>query len=116
MKGSKKAWEDFITWLRNKNTTTVKDFDYDCEWEWTIGEESKKLHAKENEEEHNVCRKVDENDRQGVCEFEESFIDVEELTKGVIGVFVNNKLRIVDKEKDFIHDSNIEINDVTLDE
>ena len=31
IKASKKAWDDFITWLRNKNMKTVKDFDNDCE-------------------------------------------------------------------------------------
>ena len=25
-KGSKKAWEEFVQWLRNKNFVTVKDF------------------------------------------------------------------------------------------
>ena len=31
IKANKKAWEDFITWLRNKNVTAVKDFDNACE-------------------------------------------------------------------------------------
>ena len=81
---------------------SVKDFDSDCEWEWLIGEESEKLHVKVNEEEHMVHRKEDENNRQGVCEFERNCADIEESTEGVIGVFVNNKLRIVDKKKLFI--------------
>ena len=77
---------------------TVKDFDSDCEWSWLIGEESEKLHVKANEEEHILCRKVDGNNRQGAHEFERNCVDVEEPTKGVIGVLVNNELRIVDKE------------------
>ena len=44
----------------------MKDFDSDCEWKWLIGEESEKLYVKVNEEEHKACKKVDENNRQGM--------------------------------------------------
>ena len=59
---------------------------------------------------------MDENNRQGAHEFEKNCIDVEELTEGVIGVFVNNKLRIAGEEIDFIHNSDVEINETILDE
>ena len=58
VKDRKKAWEQFITWLRNKNVVIVKDFDSDYEWIWLFVEESEKLHMKVNVEEHVVHRKV----------------------------------------------------------
>ena len=80
-----------------------------------FSEESETLHVKLNEEEHMLHKKVDENNRHGVCEFERNFVDIEESNEGVIGVFVKNKLRIVDKKKDFIHNDNVEINEIVLD-
>ena len=59
-KGSKKSWEDYIRWLRNKKVMTVKDFDSDCEQKWLISAESEKLHMKVNEEKHKVYKKADE--------------------------------------------------------
>ena len=56
---------------------TVKDFDSDCEWKWLIGEESEKLYTKVNEEEYKACKKVDENNRKSVNEFERNCVDVE---------------------------------------
>ena len=63
---------------------------------------------KVNEEDHMVHIKADENNIQGVYEFGKKCVDVEESTESVIGVFVNNKLRIVDKKKDFILNNNAE--------
>ena len=46
-----------------------------------------------------VCKKAHENNVLGVHEFGRNCVDVEESTEGVLGEFVNNKLRIVDKKR-----------------
>ena len=100
-KGSRKAWEDFTLWLRAQNVKTTKDFKAECEWKWLINNHSERLYVKDDNAMHKVYVKVSDNNGQNKYEYEKEEEEIEVQCEGVIGVFVNNKLRIIDTNSDF---------------
>ena len=101
MKRSKKIWEDFVQWLRSKCVTTVKDFQKYFEWKWFASMNSEWLRVKVNNDACKVNAKVNENNRQSAYKYENKCDEIEEQSKGLIGVFINNKLIIIDDNCNF---------------
>ena len=53
-------------------------FKKDCEWKWFVNMNSERLHTKINDDEHKVCIKANENNRQSVYEREKACDAIEE--------------------------------------
>ena len=86
-KGSKKAQEEFVRWLKNKNIVTVKYFQSDCELKWLINNDSERLCAKENESGCKSYAKISENNRKNICEHDQECNEIYQSCAEVIGVF-----------------------------
>ena len=97
-KGSKKVWGDFTRWLRNQNIKTIKDFQEECEWKLLVNNHSERFHIKENNDMHTIWKKVREINVQNKCEHEKEYEEMEAQSEGVIWLFVNYELRIIDKK------------------
>ena len=46
--------------------------------------------------------KISENNRQRSCDYDQEYNDIDQSCAGVIGVFAQNKLRIIDDNNNFI--------------
>ena len=62
---------------------------------------NERLHVKGNNNAHKVYKKVNKNNGQNKHECEKEEEDIEEACEGIIGVNVNDKLRIIDKNNNF---------------
>ena len=56
-KRSKRAWKDFMQWLRYKNIETLKDFKGECEWKWLVNKEKEIFCTKRSDNMHNKYKK-----------------------------------------------------------
>ena len=61
-------------------------------------------------------KKVIENNRQGIYEYDNECNEIEEQIVGVIGVFIVNKLRAIDKNIEIQEENQQEAHKIILDE
>ena len=49
-----------------------------------------------------ACTKISENNRQRIYDYDQECNEIDQTCAGVIGVFVQNKLRMIDENSNFI--------------
>ena len=92
-----------MQWLRTQNIKTVKDFKKECEWRWLVNNHIDRLCVKENDNMRKACKKTNRNNIQDKHEYEKEAEEIEDNSQGVIRVFINNTLRIIDRNCNFQH-------------
>ena len=95
LKGRMKVWEEFLQWLRSKNTTSVEDFQKYFEWKWLANKKSKRLCIKKMSMDIKHVKKkakiIVKVIMRQECE------EIAQQTVGTIGAFINYRLRTIDE-------------------
>ena len=104
-KQSSKVWIKFIQWLRHVRVTTVRDFKSASEWKWQYGDQSD---MKRDDNEYDEHEQDEINFRQKVCKHSRAKQKLSEQCYGMLVVFKNGYLRIIESDKEFICDEIIE--------
>ena len=92
----KKVWQQFTTWLRNKEIKNAYDFSEFSNNKWKITSDKRCMHVQHSD---GYCKyeMVENNERQIECELISANSLPEPQSNGTIGRFVDNKLNIIDE-------------------
>ena len=66
-----------------------------------VNNHSERLHIKEKDDTHKFHKKLSEHNSKNKYEYEKEKDEVDENSEIVIGVFINNKLQIIDSNCNF---------------
>ena len=94
-----------------KKFKTVKYFKSECEWKWLVNNEKEGFYAKRSDNVHNKYKNVVETYGKNMCEYESELEQVDNESAGILGAFVDGKLRDVEENNDFTGKDTEIIND-----